>query len=112
MTCPIRKPTPDELANLSIAWLNDHRPWDPSQFDEVNTSQMSTTRGYTEGNILMTKSSSKSLDPEEISRFFLYRPKDTIVSTLAATTSLATTIEGRHTNEATLQVKVPYVESP
>jgi len=93
MTCPIRKPTSDELANLSIAWLNDHRPWDPSQYDEAFTSHMLTPRGYTDGQVHMTKSSPKSLDPEEISRFFLYRPKDIIVSALAATTRLATTIE-------------------
>ena len=88
MTCPIRKPTEQELHNHDIHWITGDGPWDPSTFDEKVSS------GYDNNPVLMNvnRVSIKTPDPDEVSRFFLYRPKDIIAETFKATTQLATSI--------------------
>jgi len=95
MTCPIRKPFEQDLELLPIYWLNQDQPWNPSIHDECLSMNTLVPRGYTEksNDILLTKTVAKDSNPDDLSRFFLFRPQDIITSTLAATTRLAMTID-------------------
>jgi len=88
MTCFIRKPTEQELRDLDINWIIGEGPWDPSIFDELD--RPSSKVNSTLMNVYRT--SIKLPYPEEVSRFFLYRPKDIIAETFKVTTQSATTI--------------------
>jgi len=94
MTCPIRKPTEQEMKSLDIHWLTEDTPWDPSVFDEVPTSKLLVPTGYPRSRdhqVLLSKTSSSNPDPQDVSIYFLYRPKAIIAATFEATTRLATT---------------------
>jgi len=90
MTCPIRKPTEQEMGELHIFWLTSDQPWDPSVYDEVITSKIPVPLGYQHRHSMVTKTSVKIPDIDE--KFLLYRPKEVILATWPATTRLATTI--------------------
>jgi len=82
MTCPIRKPTLDEINNLQVYWLMGDHTWDPSLYDEVPTSTTSIPQCYvsesTHHHIHISQSTLKLPDPKTLSRFLLYRPLDII----------------------------------
>jgi len=46
MTCPIRKPTLDEIDKLQIHWLTSDHAWDPTVFDEFITTKDPIPQGY------------------------------------------------------------------
>ena len=96
MTCPISKPSLDEVNTLQVHWLTGDQLWGPSIYDEYNISTGSIPQGYqstpTYGNIYLSRSSTKLPDPQSVSRFLLYRPSDIIERTLQCTTRLATSI--------------------
>ena len=46
MTCPIRKPTMDELTNLPVIWLTLSAPWEPSNVTEPLDNQLIVPLGY------------------------------------------------------------------
>ena len=99
MTCPIRKPTLDEINKLQVYWLTGDHLWDPSLYDEVPTSTypIPIPQGYvcesTHNHINVSQSTPKLPDSKALSRFLLYRPVDIIGLTLQCTTRLATSID-------------------
>ena len=97
MTCPVRKPTVDEVNTLQVLWLTGEHAWDPSIYDEVSTSKILVPQGYasmpSHGNIHLSRSSPKLPDPQLLSKYLLYRPIDIINHTLQCTTRLATSID-------------------
>jgi len=96
MTCPIRKPTEQELQLLHIHWLTEDQPWDPSLFDEVPTSKIIVPRGYSNverRRLHLSKASLTQEDSQELSRYFLYRPSNIITATLEATTRFSTSVQ-------------------
>jgi len=96
ISCPIRKPSLDEVNTLQDYWLTGDQLWDPSTYDEYNISTGSIPQGYqstpNRGNIHLSRSSPKLPEAQSISRFLLYRPSDIIERTLECTTRLATSI--------------------
>ena len=127
MTCPVRKPTIDEVNTLQVFWLTGDHAWHPSLYDEVSTSTVPVPQGYTptitkntiipqgygsqHGNINKSRSSTKDPDPSVLSRFFLYRPQEVIKDTLSFTTRLATSIDDLHMRRH-YKPRVPMLNRP